>query len=305
MPCFHPLQLIIYEDILDREGKPLRKVFPSNPPIKNSKYPVIRIPCGQCIGCRLDRSKDWAARCVLEASSHDNNCFITLTFNDYFLPADNSIHKRDIQLFMKRLRKKFGAGIRFFACGEYGELLERPHYHAILFGFDFPDKVPFSVRDGNTYYISETLMKLWPYGFSTIGQVTFESCAYVARYVCKKITGDKAAEHYKGREPEFLLMSRKPGIAKQWFDEFQRDVYPNDFVVVRDGIKQKPPRYFDKLYDVINPDDMARIKEDRIAGAIANYDDNTPARLEVKEELQLLKAKKLIRGYEKGDNING
>lgn len=241
----------------------------------------------------------------LEASSHDSNCFITLTFNDYFLPANNSICKRDIQLFMKRLRKKFGAGIRFFACGEYGELLERPHYHAILFGFDFPDKVPFSVRDGNTYYISDTLMKLWPYGFSTIGQVTFESCAYVARYVCKKITGDKADEHYKGREPEFLLMSRKPGIAKKWFDEFQADVYPNDFVVVRNGIKQKPPRYFDKLYDVINPDDMARIKEDRIAGAIANYDDNTPARLEVKEELQLLKAKKLIRGYEKGDNING
>lgn len=302
MPCFHPLQLIIYEDVLDREGKPLRKVFPEFPIIKNSKYPVIRIPCGQCIGCRLDRSKDWAARCVLEASSHDSNCFITLTFNDYFLPADNSICKRDIQLFMKRLRKKYGAGIRFFACGEYGELLERPHYHAILFGFDFPDKIPFSVRDGNTYYISESLMSLWPYGFSTIGQVTFESCAYVARYVCKKITGDKAVEHYKGREPEFLLMSRKPGIAKKWFDEFQADVYPNDFVIVRNGIKQKPPRYFDKLYDVINPDDMARIKEERIAGAIVNIEDNVPARLEVKEELQLLKAKKLIRGYEKGDS---
>ena len=121
---------------------------------------VIKIPCGQCIGCRLKRSASWAIRCVHEASLHEKNCFITLTFNNEWLPKDGSLDVRDFQLFMKRLRKKYGEGIRFFHCGEYGEKFRRPHYHACLFNFDFPDREIWSVRRGFELYTSESLAEL-------------------------------------------------------------------------------------------------------------------------------------------------
>ena len=160
-----------------------------------------KLPCGQCVGCRLERSRQWAIRCMHEAQMHEDNCFITLTFNPESLDDRSnpwSLDVRDFQLFMKRLRKKYGAGIRFYHCGEYGELNKRPHYHACIFGFDFPDKRLWKVTNsGHRLYISESLDELWPFGFCTIGNVTFESAAYVARYIMKKVNGDAAADHYE------------------------------------------------------------------------------------------------------------
>ena len=146
----------------------------------------------------------------------DRNCFVTLTYNDEHLPANGSLNKRDITLFLKRLRKRYGKGIRYYQCGEYGELLSRPHHHAILFNHDFEDKQLWSVRGGVRLYRSASLEQLWPYGYSTIGDVTFESAAYVARYVVKKITGEREGEHYRGKMPEFATMSRRPGIGRGW-----------------------------------------------------------------------------------------
>ena len=143
MPCFHPLTGYLARDA-NASGK---RSIVFDPKLALGVDVKRQVPCGRCIGCRLERSRQWAMRCVHEASLYKNNCFITLTFNDYYLPKDGSLHVEHFQKFMKRLRKRFGSGVRYFQCGEYGELLRRPHYHACLFNFDFPDRVLWSIRN--------------------------------------------------------------------------------------------------------------------------------------------------------------
>ena len=249
MTCFSPLKGYKSSEINPATGKRSLVFTP-----REGYYDLpIKVPCGQCIGCRLERSRQWAIRCVHEASLHDRNCFLTLTYDDYHVPLDGSLNKAHFQNFMKRLRKKYGVGIRYFHCGEYGEKFQRPHYHAIIFNHDFSDKYLWSSKLGNDLYRSESLEGLWPYGHSSIGDVTFESAAYVARYITKKITGKEAEQHYEycnkltgeitQRQPEYVTMSRRPGIAKGWFDKYTTDVYPSDNIVIR-GKKMKPPKYY-------------------------------------------------------------
>jgi hypothetical protein len=188
-----------------------------------------------------------------EAQMHEDNCFITLTFNTMELEKrnHNSVDVKDFQNFMKKLRNSTNQKIRFFHCGEYGDKNRRPHYHAILFGYDFMDKVLFKNSNGNKLYVSDKLQQLWPYGFSTIGSVTFDSAAYVARYALKKINGDKAEQHYLTEDgeilhPEYCTMSRRTGIGYTWFQKYKSDVYPHDYCEF-DGKKILPPRYYDEL----------------------------------------------------------
>lgn len=283
--------------------------YVSKKPNENGKYPVVfnhregwidrrvQIPCGRCIGCRLERSRQWAVRCVHEASLYADNCFITLTYNDENLPADKSVSVVAFQKFIKRLRKKYGSGVRYFHCGEYGSELERPHYHACLFNFDFPDKVLWSIRDNVRLYRSKDLESLWPFGFSTIGDVTFESAAYVARYIVKKINGAMADEHYKGRKPEYITMSRRPGIGSGWFKKWKSDVFPEDHVIVR-GRECKPARYYDELFHLTNPKEYDLIKGVRERRAREKPDENRPNRLAVREQVMTHNASLLRRGYE-------
>lgn len=291
MPCFHPLKGYRSRHV-NASGK-RSIVFDIKSGYLDMK---LTIPCGQCIGCRLDRSRQWAIRCMHEASLYQRNCFITLTFNDQHV--SDSLNKRDFVLFMKRLRKKFGEGIRYFHCGEYGELLQRPHHHACLFNFDFPDKVLFSVKRGVSLYRSAILEQLWPFGFCTVGSVTFESAAYVARYVTKKVTGKKSSDYYQGKVPEYVTMSRRPGIAREWFERFKDDVYPSDFVVIRNGIKCRPPRYYDSIYDLYDSDSFATIKKKRMLRLNDHLGDLTPERLSAREEVQLSRFSQLKRSYE-------
>jgi len=189
----------------------------------------VEVPCGRCIGCRLEYSRQWAVRCVHEASLYDENSFLTLTYSPENLPSNGSLVKRDLQLFFKRLRKSLPEKkIRYFACGEYGDRNGRPHYHVCLFNHNFRDRYLYTVRDGVALYRSESLERLWPAGFSTIGDVTFESAAYVARYTMKKFKGDEdeKKKHYEICDsetgeihdllPEFAIMSRRPGIGSGW-----------------------------------------------------------------------------------------
>jgi len=259
MACFHPLQAW--------RGKGLSKNGKRNIVFKRSEgLPTseMRLPCGQCIGCRLERSRQWAIRCVHESELYDENCFITLTYSDEFLPKDKSLVLRHFQLFMKRLRKKFSdRRIRFFHCGEYGDENSRPHYHAVLFGFDFHDKEFYKHKDSGDLWKSPTLESIWTYGMHTIGDVSFDTCAYVARYIMKKITGDGAETYYKGCKPEYITMSRRPGIGSGWFDSFSKDCYPSDSVIVN-GKEVQPPKFYDDMYDKINHDAMEQIKADRL-----------------------------------------
>ena len=270
----------------------------------------LTVPCGQCVGCRLERSRQWAVRCVHEASLHEFNCFITLTYSNEFLPADGSLNLDHFQRFMKRLRKRFGDGIRFFHCGEYGSLYGRPHYHALLFNFDFSDKVLWKEENGQKLYRSAILESLWPFGHCSVGSATFESAAYVARYIMKKVTGEAAADHYWSKpdlfgvinplKPEYTTMSRRPGIGKGWFEKFSDETYRDDNVVLR-GKKMLPPKYYDRLYELTNPSEHEDLKFRRKMNAAKHKDDNTPERLAVKLKVKLSKIKGLVRNLDKDD----
>lgn len=292
MPCYRPLQAWRSKSANANGKRPL--VFNRQDGFEDLP---VEVPCGQCIGCKLERSRQWAIRCVHEASMYDDNCFITLTYDDDHLPKDGSVHVEHFQKFMKRLRKKYtGKKIRFFHCGEYGDEGGRPHYHAILFNHDFEDKKLHSIADGNRLYTSATLESLWPFGFCPVGAVTFESAAYVARYCTKKITGDGAIEHYQGRNPEYVTMSRRPGIALDWFNKYQDDILHNDFVIIN-GQRVGMPKFYDnQLDDKI----LLQLKGKRKYEAYKHSDNNTLRRLVDRETVQLSRTKLLKRSFEDG-----
>ena len=291
MTCYNPLKGYYSRE---RTEKGKRKI------VFNPKYGYldlkVDVPCGQCIGCRLEYSKQWAIRCVNEAQMHEENCFITLTYSDENLPKNNSLRKEDFQKFIKRLRKYISPlKVRYYACGEYGENLNRPHYHALLFGICFRDRVWWSTRDEVRYYRSETLESLWPFGFCMLGEVTFESAAYVARYCLKKVKGDNKDRHYGKKEPEFSLMSRRPGIGRTWLEKYKDDVYPHDYMVIRNGVKQKPPRYYDEINTVDNNKEMCIVRGDRIKKSRRNPEDKTPERLKTRELCKIVQSEQLKR----------
>ena len=305
MACYHPISAgLSGYSTNSATGRVFRRViFKSNDP---EIIQTVSLPCGQCIGCRLERSRQWAMRCMHEAQLHQNNCFITLTYDDTHLPSDQSLHYRDFQLFIKRLRKRYPTTkISYYMAGEYGESFGRPHYHACIFGLDFHDKKLWKrTPAGSLIYRSSDLETLWPFGYSSIGDVNFESAAYVARYIMKKQTGKEAEKHYQYSDletgeiiqmtPEFNKMSLKPAIGLNWYKKYQSDVYPHDYVVLR-GQKIKPPKYYDNLYKNDNPYEYEKILALRENGAKLNHADNTYDRLTVKEQVVKAKLRKLKR----------
>lgn len=194
---------------------------------------------------------------------------MTLTYDEEHLPPAGSLDPRAFPLFMKRLRREVApARVRVFYCGEYGEELGRPHYHACLFGFFPPDAIRCGERGGHAVWRSAALSRLWPYGFHEVGSVTFDSAAYVARYVVKKVRGEAAAEHYTAvdvetgevfcRTPEFARMSRRPGIGAGWFDRFGEELEPEG-TVIESGKEVPMPRYYRKLMDQESPEAGRRL----------------------------------------------
>jgi len=286
MPCYHPLKAF---------RTPEGVVF-----VDRGRGDEIYLPCGRCIGCRLERSRQWAVRCCFESQLHDANSFLTLTYDRKHPDFSPSLNYSHFQLFMKRLRKSVGK-VRFFMCGEYGKDLSHPHFHCIIFGHDFPDKKLWSRSPGSglPLFRSDALERLWPYGFSSIGEVTFDSSAYVARYVTKKITGDLADEHYRHVDsdtglvtdlvPEFCHMSLKPGIGGPWFDRYSSDVYNGHDYVVLDGRRLRPPKYFDRL---LRRSDRSRFDDVKSEREFSGYQsrargDLSPDRLASAEEVKI------------------
>lgn len=223
------------------------------------------LPCGKCQGCLLSRSLTWTLRCVQEASLHQSNECLTLTYDDAHLPENNSLQESDVQKFFKRLRKSFPeADPRYYYCGEYGDRGGRPHYHVLLFNFAFQDKIPFSGEGDRLLSLSETLRKLWGHGNVLIGVVTPESAAYVARYVLKKQAKKKFIKD--GRTPEYTRMSRNPGLGAGWIDQFKSDVYPSS-EMIHDGKRYSVPRYYDSRVERLDPALVENSKELRALAA--------------------------------------
>jgi len=307
MPCYSPVSAWRHPTQKTPNGKDV--ITFQNPYARETTYREgIKLPCGGCHGCRIDRTRQWATRCILEASLHKTNCFITLTYAPEHLPKNGSLIRRHLQLFMKRLRRTFPKNkIRFFACGEYGAKKQRPHYHVCVFNFDFPKKNTqiYKETPAGPLLISSDLHKLWgsgkgknfkSYGFTTVGSLTWESVAYTARYIMKKFTGDKAKIHYRDIIPEFNAMSLKPGIGAEWLKINKTDIYPDDFAVLPNGKKSKTPKYFDKLFELTDPEEMSIIKAKR--KKFHEENPHSQADLDRMAECKRIQLQKLKREYE-------
>lgn len=261
MACFHPV-------LAHRPGpgRNISKKLMFRPDDESSE---IELKCGRCVGCRQDYAKAWALRCMHEAAVHEHSSFVTLTYSPEHCPR--SLRYPDFRRFMRRLRQ-VRPGVRFYMCGEYGETFGRPHFHALLFGCSFADRLP--TGPGSDLYTSAELSKLWPLGFSSIGDVTYASAAYVAGYVVKKVVGEAAEEHYSrvcpytGEVyqvvPEFCRMSLRPAIGIPWLRKFHGDVYNGSRdSVVCNGREYKPPRHYDRWMRRCFPFVMEEVEQRR------------------------------------------
>ena len=267
----------------------------------------VTIACGQCIGCRLEQSRQWAVRMMHEAQSHDANSFITLTYDKKHLPNDGSLVLADWQKFAKRLRKRMGP-FRFFHCGEYGDRNFRPHYHAAIFGIDFSrDRVPYMQnKQGQQLFESQTLLEVWGKGLCPIGELTFDSAGYIARYITTKKTGQEGDYLYgekidrntgevtKKYKPPYTTMSRRPGLGTAWLSQYRADVYPRDEMVIN-GVVTRPPRFYDRILERTDPDEHRRIKLTRQKQGEKHKDNNTYDRLKVRETVLKAKTKQITR----------
>lgn len=261
----------------------------------------IQLPCGRCIGCRLERSRQWAVRIVHEMKMHDVSSFLTLTYDDHHLPDDLSLNKKHLQDFFKRLRSR-GIKFRYFACGEYGDDYSRPHYHVCLFGYNFVGDRKVCAKSGQfDLYQSKFLDDVWSHGACRIGDLTFESAAYVSRYCVKVVNGDMAEAHYTRVSaetgeiykllPEFALMSSKPGIGRMWLEKYWRDVYQASDSVISRGHEAKPPRYYDKMFrkyfSIYMDNRDGEIDYKRVLDSRSRCGDNTEERLAVRYKVAL------------------
>lgn len=280
---------------------------------------ILQVPCGKCIGCRLDYSRMWATRSVHEAymANHFQDCaFLTLTFNDEMLyQRDNpkSLNKVAFRNFIKRLRKAvasdYGKTFRFMCCGEYGSKRLRPHYHMLIYGFNFPDSYVYQskvVHGKRVFYCrSPFLEKIWKpancdksFGFSILGSVNFETSAYVARYVTKKLH----KTHYTDREPEFLLASRNKGLGYYYLEKYYQQIFDNGYITLPTGFKAPIPRYYYNSLLEIDEEKYfiytMRKQQELRKNILVDDLEKSAVRLKCKEELSMQRLNKLFRTYE-------
>lgn len=251
MPCYHPSRVPVKRKSLYDE----RKIT----------YTQV-VPCGSCLGCRAEQARQWAVRIMHEARAHERSYFVTLTYDGKEMPENASLCPEHLSRFIKDLRKESEKPVSYFGCGEYGETRGRPHYHTVLFGAEFLDYYKHPGIDRTGVWKSKTLDDIWGRGLTEFGTVTMGSASYVAGYVQKKVRGMQV-ERYNPLTgellvPEFARMSLRPAVGKRWIQDNWMDVYPRDFVVV-DGVKAKPPRYYDKWLDENLPYLMDHVREKR------------------------------------------
>ena len=303
MACTSPVECFL--GVNEITGKP--KLFFREPVgVDPQSYSLFWKPCGRCASCLEARARDMAVRSLHESRMHKANCFITCTYSDAHLPRHGSLSQRDAQLFLKRLRKYFPTGsIRYVLVGEYGSHTYRAHLHALIFGVDFlADRKPAGkTKSGYPQWTSATLDKAWGVGNCTVSALTIETCMYTCRYALKSALATSRGERgmrwwqhpltgqWLQREREFMLMSRRPGLGRAWFDQFHADVTTPDAVILPGGRKMPVPRYYDKVVREWSEDDFQRIKERRLEQAMegARPAESAPKRLLARAEVQQAK----------------
>lgn len=277
----------------------------------SSDVETFRLDCGSCLSCRIAKQRDLAVRAVHQTviSGEENAWFATLTYNDAHLPHDCGLSKEDLRNFMKRFRKAHGSGIKVLGCGEYGDFgTRRAHYHLALWGHSFSDRTPWQpTPKGHMLYRSAALEAAWscpkrncsqPIGHCWLGNLTYESAAYVAGYTTKKIGGSQAFYAYLrydkdgemvSVQPEFHTVSRGgrngKGLAYEFYERYFSDLFPKDYTHIpsrkaKNGMKQVPvPRYYRKLLEKDHPEMAALLKERRVVFAREMAEDTEELRI--------------------------
>lgn len=309
MSCYHPITA--YQSV-NPTGK--KQIYFGSKPLTIATS-LITLPCNKCIGCRLDYGQEWGARMHHESQMHDDNMFLTLTFDQESVPHDRGLKKTHMQLFMKRFRKYLakehpGKKISYFQSGEYGESeTTRPHYHAIIFGFAMPDMLWIDGEETHKYYTSETLNKIWGNGNVIIADVTPESCNYVARYLLKDLRTNNWESDYDICDPStgeihqrikpFSSMSTKPAIGKSWYEKHKTDCFPSGFLI-NQGKRMPIPGYYLNLLQKEDPEQHAIQKEIRRKALTTDTQkrNNKPERLQVREICKKAQIKSLKREME-------
>lgn len=248
MSCYHPVDatLVSYSDG-SRSVRLVRdnKIHFGVAGAVDSE--VMKLPCGKCVGCLTDRATDWFIRNFHEMYSHKLCSFLTLTYDRVHLPENGSLVKRDLQLFFKRLRKqlwsRYKVRVRYFAVGEYGSKLGRPHYHVILYGWNFPDRKLIGYSK-HQLYVSDFLSRVWKLGFHRVGDVSLASIKYVSKYIVKRVYKD--SNYYGLKIPEFNTCSVRPFIGRDFLVKYVDDLYNGDRVVIDATHKYRVPRAYDK-----------------------------------------------------------
>ncbi|AXH75815.1 MAG: replication initiator protein [Microviridae sp.] len=275
MPCEHPITAY-----RPSKGGPVSFKRP-----QHTTYEELQLPCGQCILCRQESARQWAVRITHEASLWEQNCFVTLTYDETNLPKDGNLRYRDLQLFWKKLRKEIGE-LRYYAVGEYGDKTNRPHYHACIFGHAFTKHRVILRTEPTLLWTSPQLAETWGLGHVSVGALNFQTAMYTAAYVTKKLGYNK---RYMQLDPETgeleemiqpkAMMSLRPAIGREWLQKYGHQVYAFDEVIV-DGRKQKPPKYYDRWLKQRSEIAEQMIKEERKKKAIKQTPQQTHARAE-------------------------
>ena len=249
---------------------------------------VMLIPCGQCIGCRIQKRQDWATRIEMEAKTwpKESVWFVTLTYDNEHIPGVNhetgevvrgamylrrkkepdlainqTLWYEDIQNFLKRLRKAYSGQLRYFVAGEYGEKTGRPHYHMILFGYQ-PEKLePYSKVKPDEYMVDSRITRCWGLGIHNLINPTQGGYSYVAGYVTKKFD-DETLEHIKnGLRPPFAQMSRDPGLGYKYYQEHKDEIWKKGYIQLDNGKRASIPRYFQEMQRIEDPKILWELKK--------------------------------------------
>lgn len=240
---------------------------------KKPRQRLITLPCGLCFGCRCDNSRSWSLRMMHEQRYHDETYFITLTYAPEYLPPDGNLRYKDLQNFMKRARHEFQSPsqpFKYFACGEYGDKNLRPHFHFASYSFRISDLRPLPNSKNGQYFISESLRDCWQYGHVVVAPLEWQSAAYIARYVTKKMHGGnmRYLDTFDPLTGEVDVYnheraSQSKGLGKSFYHQHFDEIWANDGCLFNRKYMVKPPRYYMKLLEDENPEWAAAVKESR------------------------------------------
>lgn len=293
MPCYRPnpallpfdrsegaykpplIQYPLSRDSSGARHYPSVNVMAGDKRLNGRSFRYISLPCGLCFGCRIDNARMWSLRMMHETRYHDDNYFVTLTYDPQNLPADGDLRYSDLQKFFKRARHEFQSAaspFKYFASGEYGDESLRPHYHFAGFGFKIPDLRFFKQTKSGPYFLSQRLREVWGFGHVVIAPLEWDTASYIARYVTKKMHGNnvRIKDSFDPLTGELDLYTierafQSKGLGLPFYLEHQNEIWDLDACQFKGKYLIKPPRYYFEKLKQSDPDKAAAVKKRRAA----------------------------------------